>query len=73
MFDAEELEYMGIRDYLDNESLCLVEWPERGEGILPDADMEVYLSYKDQGRQARLLFKDQHADSILSSLHAHYG
>jgi tRNA threonylcarbamoyladenosine biosynthesis protein TsaE len=71
--DAEELEYMGIRDYLDNESLCLVEWPERGEGILPPADLEIYLSYREQGRQARLLIKEQLADSILSSLHRHYG
>ena len=71
--DAEELEYMGIRDYLDNESLCLVEWPERGEGILPPADLEIYLSYQEQGRQARLLIKEHLADSILSSLHRHYG
>ena len=71
--DAEELEYMGFRDYLDNESLCLVEWPERGDGLLPPADLEIYLSYREQGRQARLLIKEQLAESILSSLHHHYG
>lgn len=71
--DAEELEYMGIRDYLDNESLCLVEWPERGAGILPAPDMEIFLAYQEQGRQARLLFADQQADRILSSLHQYYG
>ena len=71
--DAEELEYMGIRDYLDNESLCLVEWPERGESILPAADMEIYLSYKEQGRQARLIVNGQHVEAILSVLHGYYG
>lgn len=71
--DAEELEYMGIRDYLDEESLCLVEWPERGAGILPEADMEIYLSYREQGRQARILIKGQHSEQILSSLHQFYG
>ncbi|WP_151702869.1 tRNA (adenosine(37)-N6)-threonylcarbamoyltransferase complex ATPase subunit type 1 TsaE [Nitrincola alkalilacustris] len=49
--DAEELEFLGIRDYFDGKSLCLVEWPERGEGLLPDADMDITLSEKGSGRE----------------------
>jgi tRNA threonylcarbamoyladenosine biosynthesis protein TsaE len=71
--DAEELEYLGIRDYLDEQSLCLVEWPERGEGILPAADLDIYLSYREQGRQARLLEHGQRGEVILSRLRPHYG
>ena len=37
--DAEELEFMGIRDYLDQQALCLIEWAEKGAGILPAADL----------------------------------
>ena len=52
--EPEELEYMGIRDYLDGRGLCLVEWPERGSGILPEPDLDVFLDHAGAGRSLRL-------------------
>jgi tRNA threonylcarbamoyladenosine biosynthesis protein TsaE len=52
--EPEELEYMGIRDYFDQEALCLVEWAERGEGMLPTPDLEIKLEPSDQGRKLSL-------------------
>jgi tRNA threonylcarbamoyladenosine biosynthesis protein TsaE len=48
--DPEELEFMGIRDYLTPGNLCLVEWPERGLGILPGPDLDLTLSPEGEGR-----------------------
>ena len=41
--EPEEIEFFGFRDYLDNSSLLLVEWPERGYGFLPDPDATILI------------------------------
>lgn len=49
--DPEELEYLGVRDYFDGESLCLIEWPQRGTGFLPKPDVDLYLEPDLPGRK----------------------
>ncbi len=49
--DPEELEYLGFRDYLDADTLCLIEWPERARGLLQDVDLEIRFAYDPAGRR----------------------
>lgn len=48
--DAEELEFMGVRDYFTDDSLSFIEWPEKGEGVLPNADLDFEITPWEQGR-----------------------
>ncbi len=48
--DAGELEAIGIRDYLDGGGVCVVEWPERGRGVLPSPDAQAQIDYDKQRR-----------------------
>ncbi|VAW98805.1 tRNA threonylcarbamoyladenosine biosynthesis protein TsaE [hydrothermal vent metagenome] len=51
MHDAEELEFMGARDYFNSNTSCFIEWPEQGAGWLPAADLSIYLNIKGDGRE----------------------
>lgn len=52
--DPEELELMGVRDYFTEDAIILVEWPERGLGFLPKADLILELSLIPEGRGLKI-------------------
>ena len=51
--DPGELEFLGLDPA--EARLWLVEWPERGLGVLPPADLEVRLAVQGEGRLCQLL------------------
>ena len=52
--DPEELLYLGLDDLAESARLWLVEWPERGRGALPAADLRLRLAAREGGRRAVL-------------------
>lgn len=53
--DPMEWEEAGFRECFGPKSVCLVEWPEKGEGVLPDPDLSIHLDIPEQGRVAELI------------------
>lgn len=68
--DADELEYIGIDDYLDRRQLCLVEWPEKGEDSLPVSDLTLHLTLSGDGRQVDVEANSTHGERIIRQLAA---
>jgi tRNA threonylcarbamoyladenosine biosynthesis protein TsaE len=66
--DAEELEYMGIRDYFSDSTLVLIEWPQRGKNLLPGADIVVNFQSVNTGRQILLRAQSARGERLLEEL-----
>ena len=66
--DSEELEFLGIRDYLDGNSLVFIEWPERGEGFLPAADIDIKLAYDNDARRIECVALTNKGEQCLAPL-----
>jgi tRNA threonylcarbamoyladenosine biosynthesis protein TsaE len=52
--DDEEWEAAGFRDYFNAESVCLIEWPEKAEHVLPLPDLNVTYTILANGRNISL-------------------
>lgn len=48
---AGELEDIGARELFDGRHICFVEWPERGAGWLPPADLDIDIELAGSGRR----------------------
>ena len=68
LVDAEELEFMGVRDYFDGNALCLIEWPQRGAGFLPKPDLTITISPQGPGRSVTLSPQGSRGESWCATL-----
>ncbi|MGD9021890.1 MAG: tRNA (adenosine(37)-N6)-threonylcarbamoyltransferase complex ATPase subunit type 1 TsaE [Lysobacterales bacterium] len=62
--DPDELEFLGIKDLLDERTVLLVEWPERGGEQLPSADFVFRFAYAGEGRDLHWFAMTERAVSI---------
>lgn len=49
--DPGEFLEAGFQECFDGNNVCLVEWPERVQGLLPQADLDIGISIEDDGRR----------------------
>ena len=54
MASPEEFLDAGFREDFDGNNICIVEWPEKGEPVLPPPDLRVLLSVRGLGRDVEL-------------------
>jgi tRNA threonylcarbamoyladenosine biosynthesis protein TsaE len=58
----------GFREYFNEQSVCLVEWPERAGDTLPAPDLDITLDIPDVGRDMCIVALSETGRRCLSML-----
>ena len=68
--DPDELEFIAIRDLVSDSAACLVEWPERGCGGIPEPDCLVTLAVDGSARRLRIEPRTARGEALVSRFRA---
>jgi tRNA threonylcarbamoyladenosine biosynthesis protein TsaE len=71
--DAGELEWLGLGDVWTAAALVLIEWPERGRGAMPAADLVLHLRHAGERREVRAEAHSARGDRLLAALRSGAG
>jgi len=69
MSSPEEFLDAGFREDFDGNNICVVEWPEKGEPVLPAPDVRILLEVSGPGREVELQPLSDLGLLCLESLH----
>lgn len=65
---ADQVDELGLRDVIGPGTLLLVEWPEKGAGVLPPPDLRLDLEMAGGGRHVRLKARGERGEAWLEKL-----
>ena len=71
--DPGELDYIGIEEYFSGKGLCLVEWPEKAAGNLPQHDLDISIDVLGEKRNISIQAMSLDGETICESLAQIYG
>jgi tRNA threonylcarbamoyladenosine biosynthesis protein TsaE len=69
MSSPEEFLDAGFREDFNHRNICIVEWPEKADGVLPPPDLNVFLTVSGVGRDVELRASSALGQSCLQRLH----
>ncbi len=66
--EAEELEYLGYRDYLQGDTWCFIEWPQRAAGYLDNVGLQIEIDYAGDCREIKFQASNEWGRQIQSRI-----
>lgn len=68
LHSPDELEAIGVRDYLDGKSTCLVEWPEKGGCLFLRPDLSTTIIHAGTARTVTLTALSETGKIIINAM-----
>jgi tRNA threonylcarbamoyladenosine biosynthesis protein TsaE len=68
MNSPEEFQEAGLHEEFNAHNICIVEWPEKAQGVLPAADLHIFLQFADHGRKVELQAMSDKGSECLKQL-----
>ena len=65
---SEEMYDIGFEEYINGDGVCIIEWANIIEDILPDEYLKIELNYKDMGREMTLIPYGEEYEQIVEEL-----
>lgn len=65
---AQELEYIGLTDYISSSAIFLIEWPEKVAHLLPPVDLACSIEILTTGRTLHLQAKSSNGEKLISAV-----
>jgi tRNA threonylcarbamoyladenosine biosynthesis protein TsaE len=69
LISPDEFEEAGFRDEFNDVTICVIEWPEKGDGLLPLPDLEIFINLLEAGRDVKLEALSEKGHACLQQLH----
>lgn len=66
--DEEELEWMGIRDYMNPEVICFIEWPQRAPSLCALVDLSITITASGMQRQLEIVAESAKGESFFVNI-----
>ncbi|MBR7799415.1 tRNA (adenosine(37)-N6)-threonylcarbamoyltransferase complex ATPase subunit type 1 TsaE [Undibacterium fentianense] len=64
----DEFTEAGFRDEINTETICIIEWPDKADGVLPLPDIQIDITILDEGRDVDIRAHTDKGESSLSQL-----
>ncbi|HET7833000.1 MAG TPA: tRNA (adenosine(37)-N6)-threonylcarbamoyltransferase complex ATPase subunit type 1 TsaE [Gallionella sp.] len=68
MHDESEWEAAGFRDEFDGHNIFFIEWPEKAQGLVPRADLEISFKILAHGREVAIQANSEMGKQCLGQL-----
>ena len=65
---SEEMYDIGFEEYINGDGVCIIEWANIIEDILPNEYLKIELNYKDMGREMTLIPCGEEYEKIVEEL-----